>query len=419
MFSVDNFYTFMNSHYGLDSDNQNILYFFRPHGSKNWNDLCSGFIDLVHQTQHRSFYSAKGSIILHDQEPFDQSLLDIYKHEISVEKNEIWRRSQPTEEVILLISDLSIGWPIFCHSENNSDDIEIIRKLSIDCHYFWHGLISRDWFRHWKHHGGISIDKSRQHRFLLYARDCTGSRHYRSQLINDLLPIKKTVKYNWDQTTIVCSDFSAKISVEDAQSSSIHLVAETLFDKNKIHLTEKIFKPIVMMQPFIVFAGMGALEYLRKYGFQTFGDIWDESYDLISNHEQRYQKILDLILSLSKLDEKVLDQKIEQARSIVLHNHQRFFSNGFEDQMLKELKANMSACLSWQDEKTKQFPGGSLFYVIEQRIKRGDYNFCSDTINGVNLKGKIAGLLRFLKEHDRVRYDSILRQHHTLCRDLV
>lgn len=402
----------MNSHYGLESDGRNILYFFRPHGSKDWNDLYGGFIDLAHQRQHRSFYSTKGSIILHDQEPFDLSLLDIYKYESSIEKNETWRRFRPTEEIILLNKDCSISWPIFCHSEYGSNDIAVVRKSGAsDCHYFWHGLISRDWFRHWKHHGGISPYKSYQHRFLLYARDHTGSRQYRSQLINDLLPIKNNVKYNWDQTNILSSAASAEISVEDAQSSAIHLVAETLFDRNKIHLTEKIFKPIVMMQPFILFAGAGALEYLRKYGFQTFGSIWDESYDLISDHAQRYQKILDLVYYLSNLDEKILDQKISQAESIILHNHRRFFSNEFEDKMLKELQSNMSSCLSWQDEKTKEFPGGSVFYILEKILERG--------MDPIHLKKKIADILIFLNKHDRTRYNEILQQYQTLCRDLV
>jgi hypothetical protein len=402
----------MNSHYGLESDGRNVLYFFRPHGSKDWRNLYTGFVDLTHLRQNRSFYSTKGYIILHDQEPFDQSMLDIYKHESSIEKNEIWRRFQPTEEIILMNKDCSISWPIFCHSEDKSDDIEVVKKSGgMDCHYFWHGLISRDWFRHWKHHGGISLDKSQRYRFLFYARDCTGSRKYRTQLISDLVPIKNTVNHDWNQTNIVSSDFSAKISVEDAQSSAIHLVAETLFDKNKIHLTEKIFRPMVMMQPFIVFAGAGALEYLRQYGFQTFGDIWDESYDQISDHAQRYQKILDLIFYLSNLDEKTFHQKLKQTESIISHNHQRFFSNEFEDQMLEELKSNMSTCLSWQDEKTKAFPGGSGFYILEKRLERG--------MNPVDLKKNLAGALSFLKIQDRARYDAILRQYQNLCRDLV
>lgn len=412
MFSVDNFYTFMNSHYGLEADGRNLLCYFNPHGSKDWKTLRSGFIDLIHQRQNRYLYDSKGCIILHDQEPFDRSSLNIYKQQDSIEKNEIWRQSRPDDEVILVNQMVSLGWPIFCHSEYKSHSIEFVEQAgAASCHYFWHGLISRDWFRHWKHHGGISLSKASEYRFLLYARESTGTRQYRSQMINDLMPIKHQVNYNWDQTNIVSSEHSAIISVEDSQSSAIHLVAETVFDQQKIHLTEKIFKPMVMLQPFIVFAGAGALEYLRGYGFQTFGDIWDESYDQISNHQERYQKILDLIRYLSDLDKEKLNQILEQARSIVLHNHQRFFSNEFEDQMLKELKTNMSNCLSWQDEKTRLFPGGAAFYVLEKRI--------SNNIDSVVLKKRCVDTLMYFKKTDVPRYEAILRQYPDLCRNLV
>jgi pimeloyl-ACP methyl ester carboxylesterase len=69
-------------------------------------------------------------------------------------------------------------------------------------------------------------------------------------------------------------------------------VAETVFNQ-KVHLTEKIFKPIVMLQPFIVFAGPGSLKYLQSYGFQTFSAIWDESYDEEVDSSTRLEKIIN------------------------------------------------------------------------------------------------------------------------------
>ena len=165
------------------------------------------------------------------------------------------------------------------------------------------------------------------------------------------------------------------------------------------------------MQPFIVFAEAGSLQYLKSYGFQTFSDIWDESYDQITDHTHRYQKILKLIRELNELDEHTFNQKIQRAKSIVVHNHQRFFSNEFEDQMLKEITANMDRCLAWQDEKTQQFPGGSAFYVFQQRISRD--------IDSVNLKKRLSQVLIYLQKHDYARYWAILQQYGDLCNHLV
>jgi hypothetical protein len=67
-------------------------------------------------------------------------------------------------------------------------------------------------------------------------------------------------------------------------------------------------------RPFIVASSAGTLEYLRQHGFKTFGEFWDESYDLEESHELRLQKILELvdyIDSMSIDDLKKLYSKIK------------------------------------------------------------------------------------------------------------
>ena len=402
MFSVDNFYTFMNTHYGLESDGRNVLYLFRPHGSKNWNDLIGGF--LTEEDHKRKYiHESKGVILLHDQEPFDRQLLDIYRVEKSTDYK--WRLHQTTGETLLQNNFLTIGWPMLCHSEWNSDDIKWAEESGvITCYYFYHGLIARDWFRHWKHHGAISSIKDWQHRFLLYARDCTGSRQYRESLINDLIPLKSMINYDWDKNRNMNANYSAKISVDDAQSSAIHLVAETIFCQEKIHLTEKIFKPMVMMQPFILFGGAGSLEYLRKYGFQTFSEIWDESYDLEPDHKYRYQMIKSLIKDLSLLSDAQITALLLKCQKIVEHNQRHFFSDQFEEILLDELKSNMQRGLDRQDKKVQRYPGGSCLYIFDNLIQ-----------SGIELPSerseKLKDILNYLKITDQSRLGVICKQH--------
>jgi len=411
MFSVDNFYTFMNTHYGLESDGRNVLYLFRPHGRKNWNDLIGGF--LTEEDHKRKYiHESKGVILLHDQEPFDRQLLDIYRVEKSTDYK--WRLHQTTGETLLQNNFLTIGWPMLCHSEWNSDDIKWAEESGvITCYYFYHGLIARDWFRHWKHHGAISSIKDWQHRFLLYARDCTGSRQYRESLIDDLIPLKSMINYDWDKNRNMNSNYSAKISVDDAQSSAIHLVAETIFCQEKIHLTEKIFKPMVMMQPFILFGGAGSLEYLRKYGFQTFSEIWDESYDLEPDHKHRYQMIKSLIKDLSLLSDAQITTLLLKCQKIVEHNQRHFFSDQFEEILLDELKSNMQIGLDRQDKKVQQYPGGSCLYIFDNLIQRGiELPF--------ERSERLKDILNYLKTTDQSRLNAICQQHPwLLARDFV
>lgn len=105
--------------------------------------------------------------------------------------------------------------------------------------------------------------------------------------------------------------------------SLIHVIAETNFFGNIMHLTEKTLKPIMYKQPFIVAGPKDSLKYIRSLGFKTFGDIWDESYDTINNDMERMYRTLDLIENISK---KSMEEKIEishKVKDIVEYNFQQ------------------------------------------------------------------------------------------------
>ena len=80
----------------------------------------------------------------------------------------------------------------------------------------------------------------------------------------------------------------------------MEIVLETLFDDQRIHLTEKVLRPLACGQPFILAATTGSLEYLKSYGFKTFDSLWDESYDQLEGPErwQAIRKIIDLIMQM-------------------------------------------------------------------------------------------------------------------------
>jgi hypothetical protein len=57
--------------------------------------------------------------------------------------------------------------------------------------------------------------------------------------------------------------------------------------------------------PFILVAPPHTLSYLKTFGFKTFSNWWDESYDSEEDHYKRIIKIFDLIdyINLKSLDE--------------------------------------------------------------------------------------------------------------------
>jgi hypothetical protein len=94
-----------------------------------------------------------------------------------------------------------------------------------------------------------------------------------------------------------------------------------------VFVTEKTFKPMSGLQPFMVIGGAGILSYLRSQGFETYDNIFDESYDT----------------------ETDFDRKLD----IVIGNIQRYVKEPYSTKTLKKIKHNFN-----------------LFYDVD-RIHRG------------------------------------------------
>ena len=124
---------------------------------------------------------------------------------------------------------------------------------------------------------------------------------------------------------------------DESAESLLYLVTETVATGHRHHLTEKTFKPIAMGMPFIIVGTQGSLRYLRSYGFKTFGDLWDESYDDEPDDHKRIEKIarvLELLESLEDDRQAIFDS----AWDIIQHNWNHFYNGGFEAILWEELK---------------------------------------------------------------------------------
>lgn len=103
-------------------------------------------------------------------------------------------------------------------------------------------------------------------------------------------------------------------------SCLISLVTETHFDTDIISTTEKTFKPIKYKHPFIIVGAPYSLKYLQKFGYKTFSDFFDESYDEIEDHRIRLLKIVDLCVEISNWSTDKKREFYENVKSITAHN---------------------------------------------------------------------------------------------------
>jgi hypothetical protein len=123
-----------------------------------------------------------------------------------------------------------------------------------------------------------------------------------------------------------------------------HIVTETVFYYNKLHLTEKIFKPIVAQRPFMLAAAPGNLAYLKSYGFKTFDSWIDESYDTIEDPDQRLQAIVDQTHKLCAMSDSELRQMHKEMQPVLEHNFNHLWTT-FRHHIVDELVNNFETCV--------------------------------------------------------------------------
>lgn len=297
-----------------------------------------------------------------------------------------FRRMQPMTQYIYTRQNNTLRSPgrgAIVTSESNSSIVNKICQLyDWDCYYyFFNGWAALDWFRGYdKTFLTVPVHQRKiKHTFISPNRIISGERHHRLMLLYHLF--KKGLGHNpiscpdkcpaGDIYTIdaarnfehVYSDIvqvfqqehlprhldgdapsyaSATLDLhQESAECLLYLVTETVGAGQRHHLTEKIFKPICMQMPFVLSSTQGSLAYLRSYGFQTFGDIWDESYDEEPDDRLRLIKVAELLRSLE--DQGKLRQDLfESCLDIVQHNFQHFYNGGFESILWNEMQGMLN-----------------------------------------------------------------------------
>ena len=107
------------------------------------------------------------------------------------------------------------------------------------------------------------------------------------------------------------------------KNSYFSIVGETeFFDDWKDYTTEKVLKPIQQLHPFVIIGRPHILEDLKSYGFKTFSEFWDESYDLEENNALRIDKVYSIIKYLINKPFLEWEDMYIKLKPILIHNQQ-------------------------------------------------------------------------------------------------
>lgn len=122
--------------------------------------------------------------------------------------------------------------------------------------------------------------------------------------------------------------------------SFVVIANETRFGHYCGEISEKTLHAIAYMRPFIVVGGPYMLRYLKELGFKTFEDLWDESYDLIEDHQSRLEKIFDLIDEVSSYEMERCHEILVKIQDRLEFNRNHLLNNLMND-MHKNLQMSM------------------------------------------------------------------------------
>ena len=326
--------------------------------------------------------------LLWDQEPIHLNVHMTTFEQVTMKNNDLHQICKQRNQVnqMALDAGYSKSLPInrqvgaIITSERDSDTVETVCKKFgwKSYYYFFHGWAALDWFRGYDRTFLITpwTERTISKTFLAPNRIVAGEREHRLEMLywifrlgltdnhiscpavcpaeniailDAIQPLKN--KYPDIETVFAEQSLprnfegetdhpmhSCWLSLFDQSAESLlYLVTETVATGRRHHLTEKTFKPIAMGMPFIIVGTQGSLRYLRSYGFRTFGDLWDESYDDEPDDSKRIEKIAQVLKLLDGLEEHRQDV-FESAQEIVRHNWNHFYGGGFEAILWQELQ---------------------------------------------------------------------------------
>ena len=151
------------------------------------------------------------------------------------------------------------------------------------------------------------------------------------EILNNLAPLSldndvpdtKTIEGKFNDIFLLPANHIPKFLENDLiKDGFCMIVTEAEFTILTANFSEKTLLAVRHKKPFILVGQPKSLAYLKKYGFKTFSDFWDESYDDEFVHKKRLEKIFDTIKYIGNLDINRLNDLYLKMQDIIEHNYE-------------------------------------------------------------------------------------------------
>jgi hypothetical protein len=164
-------------------------------------------------------------------------------------------------------------------------------------------------------------------------------RPYRDQLVKSLADLLDHLVYSYVDKGIVLPDdevFSSSrynhFNPSWYNDTYFSIVAETRVDTEYFFISEKTYKPLAFYHPFVILGQSGILQHLHDNGFETYENLFDETYDVSLDFNVRFEKVISNIKNYNNIPyDKITLDKLQ-------HNHDLFFNRDIIiDRLTKEV----------------------------------------------------------------------------------
>lgn len=164
-------------------------------------------------------------------------------------------------------------------------------------------------------------------------RDTISIDEIKTMLPNNIVNKEKVNKFIDNMPYIYGNDIEFPYPLElDSLivNSFVNVAFETSPRNDTCVISEKVYKPMFLMKPFILISQPYGLQLLRDSGFMTFGDFIDESYDKILDFDERMQAILLEIKKIQNMPLRAISEAEHNMIGIFVHNFQLLVSEMFK-----------------------------------------------------------------------------------------
>ena len=153
----------------------------------------------------------------------------------------------------------------------------------------------------------------------------------------DCMPVGKIIgTADWVDYCGIRTGLSRVIPIKVYNDCAYSIIAETDFDNTLSFWSEKTAKPFIARKLFIAFTGYKFLQNLQAVGFQTFGSIIDESYDLEIDDNKRYAMAFEQVKWLCDQPQEEIYEKL---KPIAEHNYNLVMSRDWTKYSAESIEA--------------------------------------------------------------------------------